>query len=340
MADNINYNEERATHSFVSNKQLPWHRKGQIVDGAMTSEEAIILANLDYEVRKDKVAVILPPDAEKSAKFVPNTYATYRADTLAVFGIVSDRYEIVQNTNAFAFMDSIVGKGKAIYETAGALGEGETTFITAKLPYHITINGYDTIENYLVVSNGHDGKSSLNIFLTPIRVVCANTLAVGLQNNKFRINLRHTTSINSKLEQAKDILKISSTITEDMQETLTHLTNIKVDDKQAIKYFNGLFLNKDEIRRLAIEDVTFDKSSDISSRKKNVLKAVNKFYHTGVGQSKILGTGYGVYNAVNGYLSNDKKYANENKRMESLILGGSEFKLNNKALEAALALDY
>jgi len=339
MSDNIEYNKKRGTHSFVSHKELAWHGLGQTVQNAMTSEEAIQLANLDYEVAKDRVAVIFPEHSTPSAKYVPNTYGVYRTDTLDVFGVVSDKYEIVQNINAFGFMDSIVGKGKAIYETAGALGKGETIFITAKLPYHIRINGNDVIENYLVVSNGHDGRTSLNIFLTPIRVVCANTLAVGLENNKFKIKLRHTSSINDRLEDARNLLEVSSTITENMQHIFDHLLSTKVTDEAAEQYFNGIFLNDFELNSLATQDIKYDKSFDISTRKKNVITAVNKFYHVGVGQSNIMGTAYGVYNAVNGYLSNDKKYSSEAKRMESLVLGGSEFKLNNKALCNALNLE-
>lgn len=334
MSANINYNEQLGRHSFVSNKEPAWHKLGTIVDHAMTSSEAIELAGLNYTVDTAKVAAVLKP----KPRYINNLNATYRTDTNDIFGVVSDKYEVVQNSRAFEFMDSIVGKDKAIYETAGALGLGETVFVTAKLPYYIKINGHDTIENYLVVSNGHDGKTSLNIFMTPIRVVCANTLAVGLENNKFRLKLRHTSNINSKLDDASKLLNISSSISNNMEKLFKSLANIKVEDEVAEQYFNTLFLTSDELNKLANENVSFSNSNELSGKKKKLLKNVNDFYRSGVGQSKIIGTAYGTYNAVNGYLSNDKNYTNDSKRMESLVLGGTDFKLNNKALILAKTL--
>lgn len=338
MSANINFNEKTNKHSFVSHKEIPWHRNGTVVEDAMTSAEAIELAGLNYTVDKAKVAAIFPKGVEPSGKYLYNTFATYRTDTYTPFGIVSDRYEIIQNSKAFEFMDSIVGKGKAIYETAGALGKGETVFITAKLPYYITINGEDTIENYLVVSNGHDGSSSLNIFLTPIRVVCANTLAVGLENNKFKIKLRHTTGISDRLDDARQLLNISSSITKNMQEVLTQLSKIKVTDEVAAKYFQSLILSKAELESLAKQEIKLKESAEISTRKKNIINSITDYYYKGIGQSDIIGTAYGAYNAVNGYLSNVKSITGD-KKMSSLVLGGTDFKLNNKALDLALTLD-
>ena len=338
MSADLEFNKERGTVSFAYNNRegLPWHETGTGVDGAMTSAEAIKLANLDYEVRKDKVAVIFPPEMNTKARYVPDTYATYRTDTKHVFGVVSDRYEIIQNVEAFNFIDSIVGEGKAVFETAGALRNGEQIFISAKLPYYIRINGYDTIENYLVISNGHDGKTSLNIFLTPVRVVCANTLSYGLNNSRFNFAFRHTSSINGKLDDARLILDISKTITEEHEEVFKHLAKKAVKDVQAVDYFNNIFLTKDELMDLAENKITVQQSGTISSRKKNVIKDVNKYYLSGVGQESIVGTAFGVFNAVNGYLSNIKKYTNGDRKMESLVMGGTDYKLNTKALDLAI----
>ena len=315
-----------------------WNSHGSNVTGAMTSKEAIELAELNYTVRKDRVAVILPKDAEKSAKYLPNICATYRTDTLDTFGVVSDKYEIVQNDKAFEFMDSIVGEGKAIFETAGAIGNGGKIFITAKLPYYIKINGYDTIENYLVISNGHDGKTSLNVFLTPIRIVCQNTMATAMRHSKFKLRMRHTTGIGTRLDDAKRVLDVSSALTSELETTLKHLTTIKVTDETVDKYVNTIFLTQNELFELAAQDINYVNSSTISTRKKNMITEVRKYYHTGVGQSKIRGTAYGAYNALNGYLSNVRSYINEDRKMEGLIMGGLEHKMNSNALDLALTL--
>ena len=342
MSANINFNEITKKHSFVSNKELPWHRTGQIVEGAMKSSEAIVLAGLDYEVKKAKL--IAEFDEEDRVKhnaqggYVDKAFATYRNDTLDVFGVVGSKYEIVQNRDAFSFIDSIIGEERAIFETAGALGKGEITFITCKLPQYIKINGYDTIENYLVISNGHDGKTSLNVFLTPIRVVCQNTLALGINVAKFNVALRHTASIHDKLENASQILNISKSITEETEALYKHLTTIKVTDEAVERYFNNLILSPTELNLVASSKLRYNKIEEIHARKSNVITALHKYYRVGIGQDRIVGTAYGAYNAFTGWQSNVKNYTNDSKKMESLVLGGADNKKSINALDLALTL--
>lgn len=340
MSADLNKVKGKTAFAYNNKEGLPWHRAGTGVDGAMTSEEAIKLAGLDYTVKKGNIVMKYEQeDFERTGinnRAIKDRYATYRSDTSDIFGLVGGKYEIVQNVKAFEFIDSIVGNGRAIFETAGALGMGETVFITAKLPYYIKINGWDTIENYLVVSNGHDGKTSLNIFLTPVRVVCANTLAAAQSDVKFNINIRHTASIHDKLEDASKILHISKTITEDTERLYKHLTTINVNDKQITDFFNSMVLTGDEMKLLADTGLPYNRIEDISTRKVNIIKGMVTFHNTGIGQDRIIGTAYGLVNGVNGYLTHSKKYINNSKRMESLVLGGSDFKLNNRAVMAAL----
>jgi len=343
MSANINYNKNTGKHSFVTAKELAWHRQGTVVDNAMTSSEAIELAGLDYEVKRARVLAQFDEVDKARHNYevgvVDDVYAIYRGDTLDIFGTVGSRYEIVQNKDAFKFIDSIIGEERAIFETAGALGKGETVFITCKLPYYIKINGHDTIENYLVISNGHDGKSSLNIFLTPIRIVCQNTLSLGREAAKFNIALRHTSSIHQKLSDASEILTISKEITEETQELYKYLTTIKTTDKQVKNYFNSLILKPEEIAVLAETGLSYGSLSDVSTRKKNILDDINRYYEIGVGQKDIKGTAFGAYNAVTGYLSNVKKYKNTTQKMTSLVMEGSDFRLSSRALDLALDLN-
>ena len=130
MAHNLNFNKKTGTWSFASHLEKAWHGLGQVVEKAMTSEEAIKLANLDYQVEKAKVTF----EANNQPNVIDGYYATYRTDNNQYLGMVKSRYEIVQNTEAFGFFDSIIDEGEAIFETAGVLGNGERIFVTAKLP--------------------------------------------------------------------------------------------------------------------------------------------------------------------------------------------------------------
>jgi phage/plasmid-like protein (TIGR03299 family) len=184
MAHQINFNQKTGKNSFMSVKEKAWHGLGQIIDRYPTSSEAIEHAGLDYIVEKrplftydtenhlgDPENDIIIPEIE-----VPNFFATVRADTEQVLGVVGNDYEVVQNRDAFSFFDAIVGGGDGIlYETAGALGNGERVFITAKLPDYIRVGVKDWIEQYLFLTTTHDGLGSITAAFTPIRIVCNNS---------------------------------------------------------------------------------------------------------------------------------------------------------------------
>ena len=174
MAHQINYNETKGTHSFASHSEKAWHGLGQVVDKAMTSEEAITLANLDYDVEKAPIYAGIGGEDLSYSEF-KDKVATYRTDTKEVLGLVGRKYEIVQNRDAFGFFDAIIDSGEAIFETAGVLGKGERIFVTAKLPNDILVNG-EPCEKYIILTNSHNGSSSIIAGFTTIRVVCNNTL--------------------------------------------------------------------------------------------------------------------------------------------------------------------
>jgi phage/plasmid-like protein (TIGR03299 family) len=184
MAHQINFNEKTGRHSFMSVKEKAWHNLGQVIDRYPTSSEAIQYAGLDYIVEKRPLFTydtanhignsedgIIIPEIE-----IPNFFSTIRGDTETPLGIVGNDYEVVQNRDAFAFFDAIVGGGDGIlYETAGALGNGERIFITAKLPDYIRVGRDDLIEQYLFLTTSHDGLGSIIAAFTPIRIVCNNS---------------------------------------------------------------------------------------------------------------------------------------------------------------------
>src|SRR5690606_31055111 len=192
MAHNINFNEQTGRHSFFSVQQKAWHGLGQIVEQYPTSEEAIVDAGLDDVVINCPLftqgrTMSIGENGElieANDILVPNSFATLRTDTNTPLGVVGKDYHLVQNREAFNFFDAIVGGGEGIlYETAGALGNGERIFITAKLPDYIRVgNGDDVTEKYIFLTTSHDGSGSITAAFTPIRIVCQNTLNASLRS--------------------------------------------------------------------------------------------------------------------------------------------------------------
>ena len=326
MAHNLNFKNNRA--SFASRKEIAWHGLGQVVD-AMTSEEAIKLGGLDFEVEKRNLfyqsnkhipfeeaksydsiirSKVKESNIYKQQFIVPDKFATVRNDTNQILGVVGSKYHVIQNWEAFDFMDSIIGK-QASYETVGALGNGETIFITAKMTEELVINR-DLIDKYLLITMSHDGSSSIQVMFTPIRVVCNNTLTAAIKGTKNKVSIMHTRNAKVKLEASKKILGIV--------------------DQGSLAYkeiFSDMFANyvNDKDAKFVIEKslgLVRDDKNNLSTRGENILFQANKYYHRGIGQQGIVGSYWGVYNGIIGYLQNVKEYKNEEVKFKNTFDSG------------------
>lgn len=359
MADNINYNPLTQRHSFVSVKERPWHGLGKIVDEVMTASECIQLAGLDYNVikvpmyadmdydkvlRKERHSVNEIPDpsmvsgaAIKSRlKANPRSFSTIRTDTRQILGTVGRDYVVIDNKEAFEFFDTIVGTSEAIYETAGALGNGEVIFITAKIPTIIKLGDSiqdDNVERYIVLSNAHDGSRSLEAFVTTIRVVCNNTLAAARSAAKCKFRIRHTKNAKDRINDARGILNLEQKVIDAFALNAKAMTTVNVTDSIATELITNTFLSAPEAK--AISD--FRENSDnpvhlnrfISTAKINVVNDVFNHYKSGPGSELITAkdTLWGVYNAVSSYYQNGKRYSSKDERMTSLLYGNANKKI-------------
>lgn len=164
-------------------RKAPWHGLGTMVMEAPTSAEALSLAGLDWKVVQKE---LVTDDGTPVTGFKANLRETDNQ----VLGVVTDRYKVVQNEDAFAFTDSLLGEG-VTYETAGSLQNGRRTWMLAKLPTKYIISG-DEITPYLVFMNSHDGTGAIKAAMTPIRVVCQNTLNLALSTAKRCWSTNHT----------------------------------------------------------------------------------------------------------------------------------------------------
>ncbi|MBE5965297.1 MAG: DUF932 domain-containing protein, partial [Lachnospira sp.] len=178
-------------------REKPWHGLGTRVEMAQTSEEALRLSGLDWTVLQESIYT-------DDGAVIDGYKANVRDSDRRVLGVVTDRYRIVQNSEAFAFTDELFGNGVR-YETAGSLQEGKKVWLLARLPREYIISG-ERISPYLVFSNTHDGSGAVKVAVTPIRVVCNNTLNLALSTAKRSWSMVHTGDIKGKIQEAKDTL--------------------------------------------------------------------------------------------------------------------------------------
>jgi phage/plasmid-like protein (TIGR03299 family) len=227
-------------------RQAPWHGLGERVEQALSSKEALQKSGLDWQVIQK---TILTDDLIEIQGFKANI----RASDNQVLGVVTNRYKIVQNHEAFSFTDQLLGEGVR-YETAGSLQNGKKVWLLARLPEKYMILG-DDVNPYLVFSNSHDGTGSIKVAMTPIRVVCQNTLNLALSSAKRIWSTIHTGNIDSKFDEAKKTLLLAELYMEKLGAEAERLSKIKIPDHKVMKFIDILLPMPDHFTKIQERNV-------------------------------------------------------------------------------------
>jgi phage/plasmid-like protein (TIGR03299 family) len=205
--------------SVSSRRKPPWHGLGVVLDEYPKSiDEALAKAGLGWKVSHGDVLVVKRPEwtddfgveHEQELISAKGFKANVREDTGDVLGIVSDEYEVVDNRAAFAFLDALINS-EMHFETAGSLWGGRRVWVLARLPEYVELGG-DLSATYIYVANSHDGSMAVTAAVTPIRIVCANTLGAALRRAEHEVNaqrtfrFRHTGNLEAKFAEARQVL--------------------------------------------------------------------------------------------------------------------------------------
>ena len=212
-------------------REKPWHGLGTMVAEAPNSKDALRLAGLNWKVLQEPVYT-------ENKELIQGYKANVRDTDRKVLGVVTDRYKVIQNEEAFAFTDTLLGKGVR-YETAGSLQEGRRVWMLARLPREFIIGG-ERISPYMVFSNTHDGSGAVKTALTPIRVVCNNTLNLALRTAKRSWSMIHTGDISGKIEEAKNTLLLADEYMTALGQEFENLRKIKLSERQVQDYIKIL----------------------------------------------------------------------------------------------------
>lgn len=227
------------TMMYVSNEEngrfVPWHGLGTAVEEAPTSIDAIRLAGLDWEVEARDVKT---SDADGNSIIIPNCKANVRTSDNKVLGLVTDRYKIVQNQEAFDFTDALIGEG-CKYETAGSLAGGKKVFLLAKMPEQKILE--EEFDPYICFTNTHDGSGSIRAVMTPVRVVCQNTLSLALETAKRSWAMRHVGNLEAKLDEARHALQLAKDYMTNFEVVADQLAHTKVTEDDQMKVLESLF---------------------------------------------------------------------------------------------------
>lgn len=293
--------------------EVPWHGLGVPVTGALTTESAIAVAGLDWTVSKERL---------KTADGVETDgFATRRSDTGAVLGVVGPKYSVLQNVQAFTPFEPYLASGEVELQTAGALRGGKRIWILAEIkrdPSVIVPQADDKIVKYLLLSNSHDGTLAVRFGFTPIRVVCANTLALahGAGGSKL-IRILHRGNVVQSVEAVRETLNLANAAFEATADQYRRLAARSIVAKDLEEYVKVVFAQRD-------------------AQRSNVLSKVQPLFEHGRGNDLpgVRGTMWAAYNAVTEYLQHERG-DDRDRRLDSSWFG-SGAALNARALEKAL----
>lgn len=306
--------------------EVPWHGLGvKVGDQNVLSSEMIVKAGLDWEVARNDVFVrdLLNP---ANTVRIPGQKAIQRTDNGRVLSIMSDGYRPVQNTNKFSFFDEVVGQGKAIYHTAMSLDQGRKIAILAKLPGEIRVAKNDVTEKYLLLADSFDGTIAFTMALTPVRVVCQNTLNAALAGaRKTAFRLRHSQSIDDKVRLAQQSLGLAIKAYDAFEGEAKKLVATRFSEQQ--------------MRDLTVELFPANEDGDVTDTAVVSRSTLLDLFENGKGHEEIRGTAWAALNAVAEYTDHYRTTRKTNGKSEGeartiSVLFGAGQNLKQKASNA------
>lgn len=314
-----------------------WHRLGTVIDAAATSRQAIQLAGLDWTVEQWPVEAVDPQTgANRPAQ---RHRANVRTDTHAVLGIVGQQYTPFQNVEAFDFMDAIVGDKLAMFQTAGALKEGRTVWMLARIPREYRAGPEDLIKPYVLLVNSHDGSGSLRMIPTTVRVVCNNTLNLALRHASGGrgegIRIRHRPNLDQRVAEARQRLGVVAARFDRFDQELHELIAGTLKPRKVEAYFEQV-----------LPPLPKDASDRQKQNRRDTLKAFQTNFEAeaeALPGSGVRHTPWAAYNAVSRWADHQRTFRGhgDQQRAENRLNSvwfGSSHHLKQKAYHAALEL--
>lgn len=312
MAHNI-YINENGVAAFAENgrKERAWHELGVVFDGEMDINTALAASHADFTVAKTPVYY-----QSKNGGFAanPEYFHIIREDNGTPLGLVKKSYGIVQNAEAFEFVNDLCAGGnqnEPFIECAGVLGQGERVFVTAKFPERFQVGDVfgDDAEMYAVITTSHDGSGAVTVMLTPIRVVCNNTLQCAMMHNYSKFAFRHTSNVKLRMKEnvihASKVLGCYDATRKAIAEQIKQLNAIKVDEK-TVKFVCGRVAFGEKYPIFRDGGLYID---DLGMQSINTYYALRESVERGIGQDLFKSkSGNWLFNGITNYFQNVKSY--------------------------------
>lgn len=259
-------------------REASWNKVGTSIREANSVKEALQIAGLDYEVVKAPIYL-------SNGSRIKDQFATKINGTDKVFGIVGKDYTIVQNDEAFSFVDGIISEGLT-FEKAGETSY--MNYIIASLPEQYILD--DGFKPYIIFQNSHAGATTLKAAICPLRIVCQNQFTMAFRNAENKISLRHSSSIHEKMEEAQRILQFTANYMDDFNKKAIKMASTKLSENKAKDLIDKYFL---------VDDNSSTRKANSNEEKKVIL--LNAY--NAEDNQNFRGTAWGMINAFSDYIT-------------------------------------
>ena len=280
--------------AFASLRQPAWHGLGTVFENEVTTKEMLDLAHLsDWDVRLEDVAIPDGFESDKGYSFVTRTNPFDRTQN-DVLGVVGERYVPMQNEDLFDFGDLMLDGGGR-WETAGSIKGGRQVFGSLALERETVLdpNGVgDKVNTYLLINTSHDGSVAIQASITPVRVVCANTLnlalsaVTGKKAVKQSFKIRHTATASGKVQQAREALGLANAYMDEFDIMAKNMIETEISKAKF-----------DEIVALAYPAPKGEDKKGSHKKHNTKIDLINSIY-VGDYNNTIAGTKWGAFNAL------------------------------------------
>lgn len=259
-------------------RESTWNKVGTDISEANSVKEALQISGLDYEVVKAPIYL-------SNGHRIKDQFATKKKGTDEVFGIVGKDYTIVQNEEAFSFVDGIISEGLTFVKA------GETSYmnyIIASLPEQYILD--DKFKPYIIFQNSHAGATTLKAAICPLRIICQNQFTMAFRNSENKISIRHSSSIHEKMDEAQHILQFNAEYMDNFNKMANKMAANKIGDEKALDIIDKYFL---------VDDNASTRKVNSNEEKKAIL--LNAY--NAEDNQNFRGTQWGLVNAFSDYIT-------------------------------------
>lgn len=334
MAHNLE--EQDGQVAFALRGKPAWHN---LANRIFSQDENVTTATMLEEAKLNNWNVRLSDVADH----IPNTWRNTSDNFFVirdnpfdggtdVLSVVGKRYKTVQNEELFQFADNVLDNNSAKWESAGSIKKGKVVFGSLDIPREIVLDPQginDKTKLYLIVWTSHDGSVAVQAAITPVRVVCQNTLNIAMRTAKQSFKIRHTQTAEGRIVQARQALGLTFAYADEFQKQANELFQQSITDKQFSDLIRNLYPKPEDATKAAL------------TKWENKVVTIDDLYHNSPTNTTIKGTAWGAFNALTERL--DYYRSSKTGNSDSLMAAASGFDPvvtaeKNKILKAVKAL--